>query len=91
MRHGLIPVITKACAIDIDKTFGFYLSDYSVEYIVSVLLNLSTISDAEIIQLSQNAELYSTSISSRESYFNSLSDFFENILLEKKICYRLSE
>jgi len=55
MNHGLIPVVTRECGIDL-KEWGVYLEDYSVEYIRGSVEHCASI-EPDLVEKYQN-EVY---------------------------------
>ena len=54
MNHGLIPIITKECGIDIEKGVGELIENYSVDNISKIINKISGISDFELSQMHKN-------------------------------------
>jgi len=49
MRHGLIPVITSSCGIDVNN-YGYIIDDYHVEPLKKLLQDLMRVPDVELRQ-----------------------------------------
>lgn len=54
MNHGLIPIITKECGIDIEKDFGELIENYSVENISKIINEISDLSNLELSKIHKN-------------------------------------
>ena len=47
MRHGLIPVVTPNCGIDVED-YGYVVEDYHVEYMIGLVNKLMSVPTAEL-------------------------------------------
>tara|TARA_B110001450_G_scaffold254988_1_gene281478 strand:+ start:255 stop:1454 length:1200 start_codon:yes stop_codon:yes gene_type:complete len=54
MNHGLIPIITKECGIDIEKDFGRLIENYSVENISKIINEISGYTKTELSKIHKN-------------------------------------
>lgn len=54
MNHGMIPIITKECGIDIDESLGFVLKKFKADYILEELRKVCSLNENDLDKLHQN-------------------------------------
>lgn len=79
MRHGLIPVVTPYCGIDVFD-FGYLLDDYKVEYVLGFIKKLLAISDLEILNKKEKSFYYANSHFSLKEFEINFNRCLKNIL-----------
>jgi glycosyltransferase involved in cell wall biosynthesis len=79
MLHGLIPVVTKECGIDVFD-FGYTLDSYLVEDVASLLLNLSSIDDINFDYKSEFAFKFARNNFKINNFADNIRTIFNDIL-----------
>lgn len=80
MNHGLIPIISKECAIDISDDIGFYFDGYKLDDIHKMIQSVVNLSDETITKMSRQAIEFARANSSRQSYLESVTKILDEIL-----------
>ncbi len=76
MMHGLIPVVTPECGIEIDYDTGFLLESYRICYIRDVVVRLSTLPSKKLKTMHHNAYNYAQ----KEFTLEKFTRDFKNIM-----------
>jgi glycosyltransferase involved in cell wall biosynthesis len=83
MNHGLIPIITKECGININPSIGFLLDDYKLETIKQKVNEVSQLNSDELEKLCQNVYNYTRENYNICEYSKQLELSVKNILSEQ--------
>lgn len=79
MRHGLIPVITPSCGIDV-KDYGYFIEDYHVGVVAKLVRELMQISEEELLQKKQAVFVDANKRYSLEAFDEGLRDFVDSFV-----------
>ena len=81
MRHGLIPVITPACGIDVEG-YGYLIEDYHVEAITMLVIALMQVPEKERYRRKQAVFADANEKYSLETFSNKMRDFVRSFAEE---------
>ena len=79
MNHGLIPIITKECGIDIERGFGRLIENYSVENISKIINEISDLSNLELFKIHENVLNHTREKYNVKNYSNILNSVLNEI------------
>lgn len=80
MRHGLVPIVTHACSIDIDG-LGFLIEDYSIPAVKNLVESCGNISEAEFNIKSMSAKKYAEDNATLVSFSERVINIFDELEL----------
>lgn len=80
MNHGLIPIITKECGIDIDNSIGYLLDDYKCETIEENILNVSQLDTVQLNKMQNNVIKHTTANYNLEIFTNQIESYLNEII-----------
>jgi len=80
MNHGLIPIITKECGIDIDNSIGYLLDDYKYETIEENILNVSQLDNVQLNKKQNNVLKHTTANYNLEIFTNQIESYLNEII-----------
>lgn len=81
MNHGLIPIISENCGIEVDDEIGYVLKDYKCETIKDVILKATKCSDQIIEKKHENILNYTQKNYNIEKYTEIIKSHLEEITL----------
>jgi len=79
MRHGLIPVITPCCGIDVED-YGYLIEDYHVEAVEQLIRKLMQVPEQEVARRSQAVYDDANKRYSLEAFAQSMGDFVDSFV-----------
>ena len=85
MNHGLIPVVSQACGLDVDD-YGVLLDPCTIEEITRVVLRLSSLSPAQCKTMSVKARRAAVSDFSEHAFTKNIKNAIQDIIV-----YRASQ
>lgn len=82
MLHGLIPVVTKECNIDVSGQ-GYFLDDFKVEYINNMIKKIASSSSVNLLELSRNSYEYSRNNYTLQAFTIHIEAILDQIFIRK--------
>lgn len=80
MHAGLIPIVSRQASVDIAEDYGIFIEQLSVEEIVRQVENLSSLTSAELQQMSRNAWEFARANHNRERFYKEFVRHMQNII-----------
>lgn len=82
MRHGLIPVITRSCGIDV-YDFGYIIDSYKVEDIIKLIHKIMLIDEEQLCKQQKQVYELANKLYTLDSYSQQLSTVVDKILFKE--------
>lgn len=79
MRHGLIPVITQSCGIDVED-YGYLIEDYHVEAVKKIVQQLLQVPSEELKRRSQSVFATANQRYSLEAFADGMNRFVDSFV-----------
>lgn len=80
LQHGLVPILTRDCGVDLDSGFGATIEDDSIEAVERAVSQVLSLQAEELARQGRLARSRAESVYSRRAFTESVRSAFERIL-----------